>query len=139
MGILKRRAKTDDRPMTAEELNQRSKIDGIRYRELQLIKVLVDNGCDLAVPRETTFFIYIPKKKDAEASAEVLRGHGFETKIWNPHEKNPDWTVVAERRDRALIPDFLRETVDLCEQLAADYGGVFDGWEAGPDLAPSSM
>jgi hypothetical protein len=35
------------------------------------------------------------------------------------------------RRDRALIPDFLRETDAVCTQLAADFRGEYDGWEAG--------
>ena len=38
--------------------------------------------------------------------------------------------MVFVRGRQPLVPDFLRETVDLCESLARTYKGDYEGWAA---------
>lgn len=130
MGLFSRKDK-DDRPMTDAELNERSRVDGIRFKELQVVAQLMKIGADLKAPRHTLFYLYFPDEASAAPVAEALRGAGLSAEVKEPWEKVREWAVIAECRDRALIPDFLRDTVDLCEELAAAHGGEYDGWEAG--------
>jgi hypothetical protein len=139
MGFLDRFKR--DRPMSDAELNERSKVDGIKYRDLQVVGALMQQGANLELPRHTLFFLYFPDDATARAvDAEFVR-RGFqvrpaqgdtEYRMHIPEARFP-FAVIAERHDKALIPDFLRETVDLCEELAAAHGGEYDGWECGPD------
>lgn len=117
--------------MTADDLNQRSRVDGIRYKELEVVAQLVKLGADLRAPRHALFFLYFADEASSAPVAEALRGAGLSAEVKEPWEKIREWAVIAESRDRALIPDFLRDTVDLCEELAAAHGGTYDGWEAG--------
>ena len=130
MGLFSRKDK-EDQPMTPEELNERSEVDGIRFKELQVVHQLVQIGADLRAPRDTIFYLYFPSEDATAPVAEVLQGLGFSVDVREPLKGGADWAVVAQRDDLALIPDFLRTTVDVCEELAAKHGGEYDGWEAG--------
>lgn len=139
MGFLDRFKR--DRLMTAAELSERSKVDGIKYRDLQVVEQLARQGADLLLPRHTLFYLYFASEDMARAAAGKLVSHGLTAQVrgpefygdsWKPDAPNP-WGVVAESRDKALIPDFLRDMSDLCEGLADGLGGEYDGWEAGLD------
>jgi hypothetical protein len=137
MGFLDRFKK--DRPMTEAELEERTKVDGIKYRDLGVVSQLMQHGADLMAPREVIFYLYLPDADSAERAASPLRAAGLEVSLPGPNEEylaeHPEaprqWPVIAKSFDRALIPDFLRETTDLCADVAAEHGGEYDGWEAG--------
>ena len=137
MGFLDRFRRS--RPLSESELNERSHVDGVRYRDLQILGQLTQMGADLHAIRHTVFYSYFPAQVTATAAADALRAKGFavtvsplpeEFLIEHPEAPNP-WRVTAERRDRGLIPDFLRESVDLCAAVADEFGGQYDGWECG--------
>lgn len=144
MGFLDRFKR--DKPMNAAELGERSKVDGIKYRELQVVAQLVKMGADLKAPRHTLFFVYFATEAAARTAANKLESRGLTAQVRGPEfygdtmqPADPfKWGVVAESPDTPLIPDFLRDTVDLCEALADELGGEYDGWEAGPDLEQSA-
>ena len=48
-------------------------------------------------------------------------------RLVEPSHDIPEWMVFVRGRS-PLVPDFLRETADLCEQIAATYGGEYEGW-----------
>ena len=106
-------------------------MDGLRFKDLGVVQELVKMGADINAARHILFYIYFAKESAARASARVLRRHGLEVGVHAPWEKIPQWAVVAESRDRPVIPTFLRETCDICERLADKHGGNYDGWEAG--------
>jgi len=83
-------------------------------------------GCDPEQPRETRHFLYLARRESADAVAEHLRHDGWGASI---SESEDDWLVVATRECR-LTPEVVRETRALLEALAAEHGGVYDGWEA---------
>jgi hypothetical protein len=121
-----------DQPlMTARMMLERSEVDGIRYKELRVVKSLLNMGADLTQPRHVVFYLYFSRKSNAVAAAKVLRRRGHQVSVHEPWEKIPQWATIAETRNRAIIPNFLRETVDVCEALADRHDGEFDGWEAG--------
>jgi hypothetical protein len=128
MGILDDLKGLD--PMTPERLLERSEVDGIRYRDLQAVGQLQRMGATLETPRRSSFRFSFPDKDHAHAVAGALREHGLEVRMGAPSDEMPRWEVVGESRGRALVPDFLRDTIDLCEGLAASHDGEYVGWEA---------
>ncbi len=137
MGLLDRFRR--NRPMSEPELDERSQVDGIKYRDLQIVGQLTQMGADLEAPRHTVFYSYFPAQATGMAAADALRAEGFAVTLAplpeeflkeHPDAPNP-WRVVAERHDRALIPDFLRDSVDKCTAIAHEFGGQYDGWECG--------
>lgn len=133
--------------MSEEELDGRSQVDGIKYRDLQILGQLTQMGADLKAPRHTVFYAYYPAEATATAAADALRAEGFAVTVSplpedflreHPEAPNP-WRVTAERRDRGLIPDFLRESVDRCAAVADEFGGHYDGWECGLTDAEAAM
>lgn len=128
-----------DRPMSDAELDERSHVDGVKYRDLQVLGQLTQMGADLKVARHTVFYLYFPAQATATAAADALRAEGFAVTVRplpedflaeHPENLNP-WRVTAARDDRALIPDFLRDSVDLCGAIADEFGGKYDGWDCG--------
>jgi hypothetical protein len=117
-------------PLTPERLLERSEVDGIRYRDLQAVGQLQKMGAVVEAPRRSSFRFSFPDKDHAHAVAGALREHGLEVRMGAPSDETPRWEVVGESRGRALIPGFLRDTIDLCEGLATTHDGAYDGWEA---------
>jgi len=96
-------------------------------------------GADLQAPRHTVFYAYFPSEATGTAAADALSAEGFAVTVAPlpeefllEHREAPNpWRVTAERKDRALIPDFLRDSVDRCTAIAHEFGGQYDGWECG--------
>ena len=137
MGFLDRFRR--DRPLSDAELDERSEVDGIKFRDLQILGQLTQMGADLKAPRHTIFYSYFPAQATGTAAADALRAEGFAVTVGplpveflaeHPEAPNP-WRVTAERKDRALVPDFLRDSVDRCAAIASEFGGQYDGWECG--------
>src|SRR5829696_2828430 len=62
--------------------------------------------------------------------AAECRTHGFDVEVREPLPEYPEsWAVVCETHT-VLTPEFIRETVDLFEDLARRHGAEYDGWEA---------
>ncbi|MBN2176974.1 MAG: ribonuclease E inhibitor RraB [Demequinaceae bacterium] len=125
MGIL-----DDLKDLDPEKLLDRSEVDGIRYRDLRAVGQLEKMGAALETPRRSTFRLSFTDKDPAHTVALALREKGLEVRMGAPGEESPQWSVVGEARGRALIPGFLRDTIDLCEALASTHDGEYIGWEA---------
>jgi len=135
MGLFERKRKKidDDEPMDPEA---RSPATGLKYKDLQLLGAIKDNGCNLAAARHVLHFNYMPSEQAAEAAADACRSQGWEASVREPL---PDcagqWAVIAEKQRAVLSLAFVRDaTDDFFEALAANHEGEHDGWEAGPDL-----
>lgn len=85
-------------------------------------------GAVLATPRESEFFISFPSSPRASAAVDDLRGQGIRHELVEPSHDIPDWMIFIRAYKTPLLPEFLRETVDMCEGLAARHGGEFEGW-----------
>jgi hypothetical protein len=142
------RAQAQDSEQAAPGMQERTDVDGVKYRDVGVLAQLDALGADLRTPRHSMYYCAMPHADAAQACAAELGEAGLEARV-NPgpaadHDGvDHPWMVVAQIEDQALIPGFLRETIDLCEQVAARHGGAYDGWEAslteaeGEDLAGS--
>jgi regulator of RNase E activity RraB len=83
-------------------------------------------GCDPAAPRETRHFLYLPARDGADAVATALGADGWSTSV---ERSEGAWLVVATRA-RTLTLDVVHETRKRLAALAAEHGGLYDGWEA---------
>jgi hypothetical protein len=90
-------------------------------------------GADLSQPREVVHYVHLPSREAAEAFAPMVRNLGFEPQIREPGPEAADdtrpWTVSAT--SHMVVTE---EAVALARrsftELAAEYGGVYDGWDA---------
>lgn len=112
MGFLDRFRR--NRPMPEPELDERSEVDGIKYRDLQILGQFTQMGADPEAARHTVFYSYFPAQAMGMAAADALRAEGFAVTVGplpedflrgHPDAPNP-WCVVAE-----------------------EFGGQYDGWE----------
>jgi hypothetical protein len=87
-------------------------------------------GCDPSTPRETTHYVYLPKRIAAEMVAGALHHEGWLARV----EGSVDdaWLVVATRVC-TLTSVGVQETRAALQSLASEHGGVYDGWEARTD------
>jgi hypothetical protein len=128
MGLFKKGKRRDDAPVDPDE---RSPQLGLKYKDLGLLGELMDHGANLDQPRHVVHFSYFPSALAAAEAGTELRGHGWNAEVRDPLPSFPDnWSLVCERHDAVLTPDFVRDSTDLFEGVAALHGGDYDGWEA---------
>ncbi len=87
-----------------------------------------ERGADAAEPRESEFFLSFASSPRATAAADDLRARRIRHEVVAPSHDIPEWMLFIRAYRTPLLPDFLRETVDLCEDIAASHGGQFEGW-----------
>ncbi|WP_062202333.1 ribonuclease E inhibitor RraB [Demequina salsinemoris] len=85
-------------------------------------------GADISAPRESEFFISFTSGVKVEAVMDELRTRRIMCELVEPSHDIPEWMVFVRGWKQPLVPDFLRETIDLCEDVARRYNGEFDGW-----------
>lgn len=85
------------------------------------------NGADPTAPRESEFFLSFASDVRAKAAADELRSRRVRHELVEPSHDVPEWMLFVRGRE-PLVPDFLRETVDLCEEFASKYRGDYEGW-----------
>ncbi len=125
---LFRRKKTDDEVI---DLDERSEVSGLRYKDILLMGEMVKGGADLNQPRHALYYLYLPSQGTAGQAAERATAAGYRADVREPLPQNPDqWCVVSERDDAVLDVDGVRSADDLFQGIADDLGGEFDGWEA---------
>ena len=99
----------------------------------QVIEHLRAAGADLTQPREVVHHVHLPSREAAEAFAPMVANHGYQPQIHEPAPESADdsrpWTVAAT--GVVVVTD---EAVAAARrsftELAAEYGGIYDGWEA---------
>lgn len=96
-----------------------------------VLKQLRESGLDVKQPHIFDFYLYLPTELAAKQAAQKVREREGEFTIQvRPAAKGEDWLCLATI---TIIPETpaLSEIGDLFEQVAAELGGEFDGWEAG--------
>ncbi len=117
----------EESKMTPEQLLERSPIDGIRLRDIPMVRQLMQANLDLAKPRDIGFVLVVADEESASAAASQVEALGLEVKVTQARD---EWSVVGLSHGRAVVPDFARETIDRCDEIATSHGGRFDGWFA---------
>jgi regulator of RNase E activity RraB len=99
--------------------------DGYEADE-RVLDHLAELGCDPSAPRETRHFLYLPARGGAEAVARALGTDGWSTSV---EQSEGAWLVVAAKA-HTLTPELVRDLRARLAALAAEHGGLYDGWEA---------
>jgi hypothetical protein len=95
--------------------------------DVRVLDHLAQLGCDPGAPREVTHYVYLRKQNDAGVVAGILERDGWHTAV-EPCEDTS--FVVLATRVGALSTSIVKETRRMLEALAAEHGGIYDGWEA---------
>jgi hypothetical protein len=115
-------------------LESRAPQTGVKYKDLLLLSHLLRAGADLAKPRHVLYYLYFNDRAAAETAASAATASSFAARIREPMPEDPNhWGVVCERKSYVLSMDIVRDNTDYFEELAAQFGGVYDGWEASAD------
>lgn len=97
--------------------------DALALRHLQ------GRGADLTLARHVVHFLYFAEKASAQAAAEVVEQAGWQAEVEAPTEHVSVWTVRADGT-RVVSSTTIESFRAWFEQVAADHGGEYDGWEA---------
>src|SRR4051794_13097571 len=104
-----------------ERINDASEADE------RVLDHLAQLGCDPGAPREVTHYLYLPQHEGADDVADFLERDGWCTAIESCEDSS---FLVTASRVAALSMPVVKETRRTLEALAADHGGIYDGWEA---------
>ena len=101
--------------------------------DLMVLAELERNGADLTEPRDLVHYLYVPSQAAANEAAAELRSLGYTAKPQRgagsqPGDANP-WLVLANI-DAVVDEERIRWERARFDELAAKYGGDYDGWEA---------
>lgn len=103
---------------------------GLFKADAEQLARLEGRGVDPAAPREIEFAVCFSDQPSADAAAASLRGDRVRHEVVLPSHDIPEWTIMLVSRNQPLLPDFLRERVDLCTALADAHKGQYEGWVA---------
>lgn len=94
-----------------------------------VVRQLEGRGAELSLPRHVIHFIYFPRETDARDAAGELDQAGYDATVTSPTEEIAEWCVRAEAY-RVVGFSTVEGFRAWFEQLAAEYRGEYDGWEA---------
>ena len=103
---------------------------GLLKPDAEHVARLESRGCDITAPREIEFAVCFATQDRADAASAALRADRVRHELVQPSHDIPDWTIMLVARNQPLVPDFLRERVDLCRSLADAHQGDYEGWVA---------
>jgi hypothetical protein len=127
VAFFKRKSKRDDEPV---DMNERSPVTGMRYKDIMVLASLADAGADLAQPRHVLYYLYFSSESVARQAAVEAATDGFTVEVREPLPQYPDqWLVLAERQAVTTI-DVVIWADNKFQAIADAYGGEYDGWEA---------
>ncbi len=110
---------------------------GLWQKDADHLAQMAERGMNPASPRETEFFLYFLDEAKANSAADEFRIARLRFELVEPSHDVKEWALFVRGHGVALVPDFLRETVDLCERIAAKYQGQYEGWE--PLMTPEEF
>ena len=116
MGFLDR-IRNSGKPTTPQETDQ------------LVLRQLTTRGADLTKPRHVIHFLYFTEEADARTAAEAIEQGEWEASVSPPDEKIAEWCLRADGY-RVIGTSTVGAFRAWFEQIAAEYEGEYDGWEA---------
>ncbi|WP_297082124.1 ribonuclease E inhibitor RraB [uncultured Demequina sp.] len=98
--------------------------------DAEQLSAFIERGGAADAPRDSEFSISFAKEDPARAAAKALGEARVRGELVAPSHGVDEWSILIYGRGEPLVPDFLRETVDLAERIAAEHGGEYEGWIA---------
>lgn len=136
MGLFGRRKGSDDLDDEPFDPDERSPQLGLRNKDLVVLGELMKAGADLSLPRHASYELSFVQLAAASLAADEAEAAGWRAQV---HDPVPDdgalWSLVCERPDVVLTPDFVRAADDFFQSLADRFAGGYDGWEAAVEPA----
>jgi hypothetical protein len=74
-------------------------------------------------------FLLFEQEADAHAAAGTIDASAWTTRVDPPSQTLAEWSVRIDGH-RVVGPDTVAAFRSQFEQIAAQYGGEYDGWEA---------
>ncbi|WP_062301017.1 ribonuclease E inhibitor RraB [Demequina subtropica] len=96
--------------------------------DAEQLEAMAARGADLAAPRESEFFLSFTSEPRVRGAADELRALRVSHELVEPSHDIPEWMLFVRAYRTPLVPDFLRDTIDLCERIAEKHGGDYEGW-----------
>ena len=128
MGVIDFFSRRKPEPANIED---RAPQTGVKYKDMLVLDQLLQAGANLRAPRHVMYYLYFNDRAKAEAAAgEATRSQFTATVSEQTAEQPESWQVVCERKSYVLSMDIVRDNTDYFEQLAARFGGDYDGWVA---------
>ena len=123
-----KRKKAEAEPV---DMDARSEVSGLRYKDILLMGQMAQAGADLNQPRHALYYLYFGSREAAEQAGARGTEAGYAADVRDPLPDHPDqWCVVCERPDAVLDVEGVKAADDLFQGIADDLHGEFDGWEA---------
>jgi len=116
MGFLARLLKPRAPATTAEA-------DRLVLRQLEGL------GADLTQARHVIHFLYFPEETVARRAAEEIGKAGYDATVTAPNGTIREWSVRAEAT-RVVAATTVEAFRAWFEEVAAEFQGEYDGWEA---------
>jgi hypothetical protein len=104
--------------------------------DADVLAALKKAGSRLDQPHPLRHYLYVPDQAGANAAASALRREGFEATVERAAMGN-DWVVLITHQI-VPSPENVAKTRTRFEQLAKQYKGEYDGWEAGIVRGPAA-
>jgi hypothetical protein len=94
-----------------------------------VLRQLEGLGADLAQARHVIHFLYFPAERAARGAAEEIEKAGYDATVTAPDGTIREWSVRAEGT-RVVAATTVEAFRAWFEQIAAEFQGEYDGWEA---------
>lgn len=103
---------------------------GLWDSDAEQLERFASDGAAVEAPRDSEYSVSFTAAARAEAAVERLVEARVSHELSEPSHGVDEWTVVVYARSLPLVPDVLRDRVDLVQGLAADFRGTYEGWIA---------
>ena len=97
--------------------------------DARALKEMVAQGADLSKVHGPDFAFEAVKEADAQAIAEALDSLGYEVRMYEPDDENPNYQVTGQRAMVLALAELSRLTKQF-EALARTNNAIYDGWGA---------
>lgn len=90
---------------------------------------------DLSRPRQQEHFFFLPTRTKADTLADQAATHGWlPAEPPRPHDGQLPWALTLRRSDQPTNHTTIAAARELFTTLAANAGGLYDGWQALTDV-----
>ena len=110
--------------------NKRVDPYGLLAADAEQLERFVANGAIAGAPRDSEFSISFKNEDRAREAAKELGEARVAGELVESSHGVDEWAIIIYGRDQSLVPDFLRETVDLARGIAQSHKGEYEGWAA---------
>lgn len=129
MGLLDRWRR--DRAENLRRMRKPQVAPDVTDEDRLVLEQLQQHGADLSQSREVNHYLYVPTREAADALAAIVLNEGHEASVRESAggDESKPWLVVATSHT-VVDPEGVAAARRVFTELASEYGGEYDGWEA---------